>query len=321
MSTPIQSFDPSVLQTFASTFVSLKEQGVLTPIVTADDLNAGLTSEQRAIVDQIVGLKPIDYDVKTPYASDLEPVPDDLVKVSGQQYTENGEQKTLNDKYVPRHIFEAYTRMNEAFTAGNPGRKLLVLACYRSPAYQVVVFINWLTNNYGGDIAKTIRQVSPPNYSQHTIASKAAIDFKTVDGSPSDDHPEAFKETVEYAWLRKYANNFSFYESWLEGNEFGMRAEPWHWQFRSVPFASSVDRFLDDKARVKQWPKKTADKHLVLTYLSTKFEFNRSYHEREVNEILKQWHTFGDWPLLRRELFEQGFLSRNRSGTDYRRLV
>lgn len=234
MSNPIQSFDESVLQTFAVTFTSLKEQGVLTPIVTLDDLKAGLTAEQRTVVDQIINLKPLDYDVKTPYAGELEPVPDDLVKVSGQQYVENGEQKTLDDKYVPRHIFEAYTRMNEAFMNDYPDRKLLVLACYRSPAYQVVVFINWLTNNYDGDIAQTIRQASPPNYSQHTIASKAAVDFKTVDGSPSDNNPDDFKDTVEYAWLRQHANDFGFFESWLEGNEFNMKPEPWHWQFLGV---------------------------------------------------------------------------------------
>jgi hypothetical protein len=83
----------------------------------------------------------------------------------------------------------------------------------------------------------------------------------------------------------------------------------------------TADRFLDNNGQVKQWPKKFSDKRLVLAYLATKFEFERSYHEREVNEVLKQWHTFSDWPLLRRELFEQGFLYRNKSGTDYRRLV
>jgi hypothetical protein len=82
----------------------------------------------------------------------------------------------------------------------------------------------------------------------------------------------------------------------------------------------SVERFLTDDGLVKVWPKKRADKVLVLAYLAEKFEFGRSYHEREVNEILKQWHTFGDWPLLRRELFEQGFFDRNRDGTDYQRL-
>ena len=233
MSSPIRSFDESVLRTFAPAFEKLKKQGVLTPIVSLEELKAGLTSEQQTIVDQIINLQPLDYGVKTPYAGELESVPSDLVKISGQQYIEAGEQKILDDKYVPRRIFEAYTDMNSAFITDHPDRKLLVLACYRSPAYQAVVFINWLTNNYHGDIAETIRQVSPPNYSQHTIASKAAIDFKTVDGSPSDERPEDFNDTIEYAWLREHAKRFGFYESWPEGNEFNMRAEPWHWQFRA----------------------------------------------------------------------------------------
>ena len=233
MTDPITSFDESVLRTFPATFESLEEQGVLTPIVTLDELKALLSTGQQVIVDQIMNLKPQDYGVKTPYAGDLEPVPADLVKVSGQQYTEHGERKTLGEKYVPRHIFEAYVRMNEAFMAGHPNRKLLIQSCYRSPAYQVVVFINWLIEGYHGDIAKTIRHASPPDYSQHTIASKAAIDFKNVDGLPSGHHPEDFRETVEYAWLRRHGGEFSFYESWPEDNESGMRAEPWHWQYRS----------------------------------------------------------------------------------------
>ena len=82
----------------------------------------------------------------------------------------------------------------------------------------------------------------------------------------------------------------------------------------------SVKRFLNDQGHVSIWPKKQNDKELVIAFLATKFEFDKSYHEREVNEILKQWHTFNDWPLLRRELFERGYLDRNRSGTNYQRL-
>ena len=233
MSDPVASFDESILRTFPVTFKSLEDQGVLIPTVTLDRLRDLLSAGQQAIVDQIINLKPQDYGVKTPYAGDLEPVPTDLVRVAGQQYTEHGERKTLEEKYIPRHIFDAYVRMNEAFMAGHPNRKLLIGSCYRSPAYQVVVFINWLINGYHGDIAKTIRHASPPNYSQHTIASKAAIDFVNVDGSPSGDRPEDSKDTVEYAWLRRHGGEFNFYESWPEGNEFGMRAEPWHWQYQS----------------------------------------------------------------------------------------
>jgi LAS superfamily LD-carboxypeptidase LdcB len=232
MSDQIRSFDESTLRTFPATFDSLEEQGVLTPTVTLARLRPLLSTGQRAVFDRVMNLKPQDYGVNTPYAGDLEPVPADLVKVSGQQYTEHGERKTLGDKYVPAHVFEAYVRMNEEFMAAHPNRRLLIVSCYRSPAYQVAVFINWLVEAYHGDIAQTIRHASPPNYSQHTIASKAAIDFKNVDGSPSNDHPEDFRETVEYAWLRRHAGEFRFYESWRENNEFGMRAEPWHWQHR-----------------------------------------------------------------------------------------
>jgi LAS superfamily LD-carboxypeptidase LdcB len=83
------------------------------------------------------------------------------------------------------------------------------------------------------DIAKPIRHASPPRYSQHTIAGQAAIDFRNIDGSPSSDTLEGFKDTVKYAWLRQHGEEFSFYESWPEGNKYGMRAEPWHWQYRS----------------------------------------------------------------------------------------
>jgi len=232
MSDLVTSFDAATMSTFPAAFELLEGQGVLTPTVTLDQLRASLSAAQRGIVDQIIELDPRDYGVGTPYAGDLEPVPADLVRVSGQRYSEHGEQKTLSDKYVPRPVFDAYTRMNDAFAADHPGRALLIQSGYRSPAYQVAVFIDWLMNFYGGDIGATIRHASPPAYSQHTIAGKAALDLKNVDGSPPKDHPEDFKDTLEYAWLRRRAAEFKFYESWPEGNEFGMRAEPWHWQYR-----------------------------------------------------------------------------------------
>jgi hypothetical protein len=233
MSDHAASFDSETMATFPATVELLEKQGILTPTITLDQLRASVSAAQRAIVDQIIELDPRDYGVRTPYAGDLEPVPADLVRVSGQRYTVHGEPKTLSDKYVPRPVFDAYVRMNDAFAADHPGRALLIQSGYRSPAYQVVVFIDWLLNFYDGDIGATIRHASPPAYSQHTIASKAAIDVKNVDGSPSSDHPEDFKDTLEYAWLRRRAGEFRFYESWPEGNEFGMRAEPWHWQYRS----------------------------------------------------------------------------------------
>lgn len=76
-------------------------------------------------------------------------------------------------------------------------------------------------------------------------------------------------------------------------------------------------RFLDGDGRVKQWPSKQPDKLLVLAYLAARFDFDATYTEAEVNELLKRWHTFSDWPLLRRELCDRGFLERSADGSKY----
>lgn len=78
-------------------------------------------------------------------------------------------------------------------------------------------------------------------------------------------------------------------------------------------------RLTDDQGRVTRWPgsKDTDDQMVVREYMASKFEAGRTYTEREVNEVLKQWHTFEDWALLRRELFMYKFLKRYKDGTQY----
>lgn len=83
----------------------------------------------------------------------------------------------------------------------------------------------------------------------------------------------------------------------------------------------TLQEFLDDEGRVIRWPTRKGDRlvgqQLVIQYLISKFEFGRIYNEREVNELLKQWHTFMDWALLRRELFERKLLNRTIDGRQY----
>ena len=56
----------------------------------------------------------------------------------------------------------------------------------------------------------------------------------------------------------------------------------------------------------------------ALAYLAEKFQSGRDYSEREVNELLLQWHTFGDPATLRRELYDRGFMDRDPYGRSYR---
>jgi len=62
--------------------------------------------------------------------------------------------------------------------------------------------------------------------------------------------------------------------------------------------------------------KKRGERELVLGHLVALFEPGRIYAESEVNDMLRARHSFEDWALLRRELFEAGLVDRNpRSGT------
>lgn len=74
---------------------------------------------------------------------------------------------------------------------------------------------------------------------------------------------------------------------------------------------------FDAGHKVAKWPKKTINKHQVLQYLFTKFELGKNYSEREVNQILEEWHTFKDSTMLRRALVDQGFMSRRHDGSEY----
>ncbi len=80
-----------------------------------------------------------------------------------------------------------------------------------------------------------------------------------------------------------------------------------------------IERFLNKHRQVSVWPAKGAGKVAVLDYLIEKFDRETNYSEVEVNQILKQWHTFEDWALLRRELFDRGYFEREPDGTRYRR--
>lgn len=76
--------------------------------------------------------------------------------------------------------------------------------------------------------------------------------------------------------------------------------------------------FLDDDGRLIIWPAKHKTQRRVIDYLARKFEHGREYTEKEVNFVLMDWHKFGDWALLRRELFSQGYMNRERDGSRYR---
>ena len=76
--------------------------------------------------------------------------------------------------------------------------------------------------------------------------------------------------------------------------------------------------FLDRDGKLTAFPAKRKMKIYCLFYLAQKFEPEKDYTEREINNVLLDWHTFADPATLRRELYDYGFLDRSRDGKVYR---
>jgi len=75
-----------------------------------------------------------------------------------------------------------------------------------------------------------------------------------------------------------------------------------------------LKNYLDD-GRVKAFPSKEKKKLIILQYIIEKFERNKTYTEKEINDIIKG--TIEDFVTVRRYLIQYGFMDRKRDGSEY----
>lgn len=79
----------------------------------------------------------------------------------------------------------------------------------------------------------------------------------------------------------------------------------------------NISVFLDDTGRIVQLPVPNRTKIPVLAYLASKFATGRIYNEKEINQIINNWHTFNDYFILRRLLIDYKLLGRTPDGAEY----
>ena len=90
-----------------------------------------------------------------------------------------------------------------------------------------------------------------------------------------------------------------------------------------VADARTVERTLnqfDDHGRLRRWPSRRAVQTLALWALWATFPAQKSLQEKEVNRHLAQEHLFEDVATLRRTMIACGLMTRQRDGSDYRRV-
>jgi len=188
-----------------------------------------LNKAEKISVKKFRDITPLVYGFKGRYLG-IQDVPKNLVAIRNQKYKSKGRAEKIETQYLPKPVFEAYKKLNSALFKETK-KKLLVDSGYRSPAYQVITFL-WYLNFHKFNFSKTIKRVAIPGYSEHGFPKGQAVDFITTDGVPSDKKPLDFAKTIEYNWLLKNADKFSFYQSYPRNNKLGVMFEPWHWQFR-----------------------------------------------------------------------------------------
>ena len=76
-------------------------------------------------------------------------------------------------------------------------------------------------------------------------------------------------------------------------------------------------KLINEFDEIIRWPKKPADKEIVIKFLEGKFNCDIKYSEKEINKIIKKHHLFSDIPLLRRELVSRKVLFRKDDGSEY----
>ena len=57
---------------------------------------------------------------------------------------------------------------------------------------------------------------------------------------------------------------------------------------------------------------------MALIYIWSKLDQDRTYTSKEISEAIDSMIEFGDFALIRRELYDRGYLDRTADGREYR---
>lgn len=193
-------------------------------IIDLDSFFGLFDANEIAIIQKFLALDPKLIDYKVPFIGVPQARPD-LVPILNQTILIDDKSHTIPTQYLPKETFDAFTTLNAAMQR-DIGKHFLVLYGYRSPARQAFIFFDILKNVYDFDVAKTLRRVCLPGYSEHVCFQSQAIDFTTSVQIANQD----FATTPEYAWLKAHAAAFNFIESYPKDNALNMMYEPWHWR-------------------------------------------------------------------------------------------
>jgi LAS superfamily LD-carboxypeptidase LdcB len=209
----------SIRQTLEPTIKEKKLDGSVL-VLTFEELYQPLNEDQKKFMDSLRKLKPQN-------AGSIISNHQVWIWLKDQVISKDGATSVLDAQVLPKETYEAYVEMNEAMKK-ELGKGLLVESGYRSPAYQLYLFVFFMPN-HAYSVSETERHVALPGRSEHGRPNRQAIDFINEQGINGEYNPEEFEALPEYAWLVKNAKRFGFALSYPRGGSSAF--EPWHWHY------------------------------------------------------------------------------------------
>jgi D-alanyl-D-alanine carboxypeptidase len=202
--------------------------GATLRIISHTELSHNLTDEENYLFSLLREIDTSKLGVTLPQqSSDYNG--EQLVVSPDQLFVRNHRLEWTGGRHITSTALAAFSAMSRSAET-ELGAPFILQSAYRSPAYQGLLFIDTLVGlNY--DVETAVKRASVPGFSEH-----ADTDWLATDIMPHTVNAVGFRfqDTAEYAWLREYAEQFDFYESYPEGNDAGLVFEPWHWQHRPI---------------------------------------------------------------------------------------
>ena len=202
-------------------------------LLTYDDVYSGLEVSEKNFLDEIRNIKPVPENKKqlAEIQSKMIPIDNQTILMNKPDNPKKHMPYVIERQFLPQNVYQAYVNMMSAMEK-DLGRRLFIESGYRSPAYQLYLFVFYLSNhNYS--VKETNRWVALPGTSEHGAPEHQAIDFINVLGVSGENHPEDFEKLPEYEWLTQNANQFGFVLSYPKNNSTNSAFEPWHWRYET----------------------------------------------------------------------------------------
>ena len=220
----------AVMQTLTP-MIDVKKSDASANLLSWEDLYVPLDADGRAFLDAFRALRAESLGATSRYFGEVDLATTHIAIIERQTIDKDGHPTPLDQQYLPANVLSAYQDMMQAMEHGI-GTSLRIESGYRSPAYQLYLFLFYLPK-HGYSIRETNRFVALPGHSEHGAIQRQAIDFIDEHGINGEDHPEEFEALPEYAWLQAHAAQFGFFLSYPRDNPDHTSFEPWHWHYEN----------------------------------------------------------------------------------------